>query len=172
MIYKIKRLKWINSEIKEIEDLFNKNKIKYKKISFNRKREFKKNCFNNFVSIDKNTKENRYICLGNLARCSNMWHLFSYDLLPTYKPVEAIKRYDKLEKKESYIIINIDGISDIVFKIKNTKNLTSELCEKLLDVVVIDSDFKWIFARTHEEYQENGEYYFGPYFYEKTVDKD
>ena len=44
MIYKIKRLKWINSEIKEIEDLFNKNKIKYKKINFNRKREFKKNC--------------------------------------------------------------------------------------------------------------------------------
>jgi len=53
----------------------------------------------------------------------------------------------------------------------NTDKLTSELCKYLLDVVVIDSKFKWIFARTHEEYQENGEYYFGPYFYEKTVDK-
>ena len=38
-----------------------------------------------------------------------------------------VKRYDELEKKESHIIINIDGTSDLVYKINNTNKLTSKL---------------------------------------------
>ena len=171
MIYDIKRLRWIKEEIKYIEDLLDKNNIKYKKINIFKKRKFKEKCFSNFVKKEQNNKENKYTCLGDLSRSSYMWHLFIYDLLPTYKPSEAIKRYDEIEKKESYIIINIDGISDVVFKITNTDKLNSELC-KHFDIVVIDVNYQWIFARTHEEYVENKKYYNGPYFFEKNVDKD
>ena len=81
------------------------------------------------------------------------WHLFSWVEVPCLEGEEARRAFDAMDYDEAYIFF------DWAFHVETIgKTTAAELDEGCSDVYVVDKDFRWTYAHTHED----GLY--GPYF--------
>ncbi|OJU16532.1 MAG: hypothetical protein BGN88_03470 [Clostridiales bacterium 43-6] len=100
-----------------------------------------------------------------------IWHAFSYETIDCLKEDKANIEFDRQTYKHAWIFYEDDDfdtealeIDSTEWKAKDVFDLSRQFGKKRLpkDIYVVDCDFKWIYARTHEE-----DYGLGPYFYRK-----
>lgn len=99
---------------------------------------------------------------SNTGPSGYLWHVFSFEKVPHLKEAEAERTFNQLHKKTCFVfyqhtdyallIENAGSIQAADFKDKEDWNFE--------DVYVVDKDFSWTYADTHE----TG--YCGPYFSE------
>ncbi|TDK61784.1 DUF4275 family protein [Bacillus salipaludis] len=103
--------------------------------------------------ISKNQKREIYF-----GKC--LWHVFSYNVLPSKKGQRARNAFNMLVKDECYIFYQEYKNALMIENARSLKpeDIVNEIEEYIHDVYVVDTDFSWTYIQTHEEDC-------GPYFY-------
>lgn len=86
-----------------------------------------------------------------------LWHLFSYRKLPCLAGREAEEAFDRLDKRECFIVYQN---RDHALHVADASRLTADDLRGEQDVYVVDAGFTWTYANTHESD-------LGPYFYKR-----
>ena len=92
-----------------------------------------------------------------------VWHVFSFEKMDSSKylsGIEANKRYDEINKDNTYIYFHFTN-KEIKM---NRKYNSSKKLSKYDEIYVYSMDFSWCYIKTHEED-------FGPYFIEVGYEK-
>lgn len=84
-----------------------------------------------------------------------LWHIFSFEIIPSLVGTEARKAFDQCPKNEVYAFFQH---KDEAFLIKNPSLLKSQDFDMDDDIYIFDAIEKWTYIHTHEEQC-------GPYFY-------
>ena len=91
-----------------------------------------------------------------------IWHIFSWELLNESQYLsgpQAKEEYDKIDKKDAIYIewFEDNHTKDITWPLSMAKTL-----DNLVEVYVVDKDFKWTYIKTHESMC-------GPYFMKRKL---
>ncbi len=86
-----------------------------------------------------------------------LWHLFSFEILPSKEKDEAEKAYSLTEKGSCVLL---DNINCLAYRLESGDAVTPDVLKLFIDVTVTAEDYSWTYSKTHEEQC-------GPYFYKR-----
>ena len=90
-----------------------------------------------------------------IAEGNNLWHIFSWNLVPHLAGDEARQALDALDTQNAYLFY--EGLWYDAAYIKAAGQVDSKFFEDKHDLYLVDNDFTWTYVHTHEETC-------GPYF--------
>ena len=85
-----------------------------------------------------------------------LWHVFSYEILDSLKGTEAKSAFNNISKQEAVLLVKLVDIASC--RIRNISYITAGCFDFLDDIILTDSNFEWVYVKTHEPTC-------GPYFY-------
>lgn len=139
-----------------IEDLV-KDNIRYIELNYDAICAIKLKCIKEIVPVEKQ-KEAMELCYPKKWYFGGyLWHIFSSELVECLKEEEAKSSFEGNELNECILFLEDYNLA---FRIYNNFELLKDIIHYSGDYYLIDSNFKWCYAVTHEEY-------LGPYFYKK-----
>lgn len=98
---------------------------------------------------------------SNTGPSGYLWHVFSYEMRSHLKEAEAEKTFNQIHKETCFIFYQH---TDYALLIDNAGSIqAADFKEEdwdFEDVYVVDKDFNWTYANTHEKRS------YGPYFSE------
>ena len=140
----------------EVEQLLKQLGIAYIPMSEEQIVEHKQMWVKCLVPVNSHAKAAECYCLPNEDGYSDyLWHAFSFELLDSFCGNEARIAFDRAARKKAILLSNWD---DAGFHIFDASALTARNLENIADVVLTSADFKWTYAKTHEDG-------LGPYFH-------
>lgn len=97
-------------------------------------------------------------CIPGDGCGSYLWHAFSFGLLECLEGNEARRAFDGLARGGAVLLA---AWEDAGYRLADAAALSARDLEALDDVAVVDEDFGWVYAKTHEAE-------LGPYFWKRT----
>lgn len=149
------RKKELQEYIDNQENIFEKNLIKYKRLSKRQVNQNKKKWIKVFTPKQVKLSNVKRLCYGE---STYLWHLFSFEFVEALENNDAIEKFNSVNKDKA---IFFDNLENVAYELNNLGNMTAEFLEESWDCTIVDSDFTWTYSKTHE-------YDFGPFYYEKS----
>ncbi len=116
-------------------------------------KKYKKEWIRFYTPPEISPRQIRKLCLPSQF----LWHLFSFELLPSKEKDEAEKAYSLIERGSCVLF---DNINCLAYRLEKGDAVTSDVLKSFLDVTVTAEDFSWTYSKTHEEMC-------GPFFYKR-----
>lgn len=133
--------------------------IQYTPLTKGRINAHKRTWVRRFLPREKQRMAAQCRCFPIGDGCSDyLWHAFSFELLDGLTEDAAQSALSRTQRKEAILLSNWENAG---FQLSDASALTASHLEEIDDVVLTGADYKWTYAKTHEDG-------LGPYFFQRN----